>query len=94
MINDFCSCIKPFCLQADAAFAAKEYYIAASFYAKVKPIVCSLVGFLAILLSCSLTSCCLVQMNYILSFEEISLKFISVGEQVICSKLSDIFTSL
>lgn len=41
-------------VQADAAFAAKEYYIAASFYAK---------------------------MNYILSFEEISLKFISVGEQ-------------
>ncbi|RCV29816.1 hypothetical protein SETIT_6G043600v2 [Setaria italica] len=41
-------------VQADAAFAAKEYYIAASFYAK---------------------------MNYILSFEEISLKFISIGEQ-------------
>lgn len=29
---------KPFPLQADAAFAAKEYYIAASFYAKVKAI--------------------------------------------------------
>ncbi|KAF0897711.1 hypothetical protein E2562_000427 [Oryza meyeriana var. granulata] len=41
-------------VQADTAFNAKEYYIAASFYAK---------------------------MNYILSFEEISLKFISVGEQ-------------
>ncbi|XP_062191848.1 vacuolar sorting protein 18-like [Phragmites australis] len=41
-------------VQADAAFAAKEYYIAASFYAKI---------------------------NYILSFEEISLKFISLGEQ-------------
>ncbi|AQK40790.1 zinc ion binding [Zea mays] len=41
-------------VQADAAFAAKEYYIAASFYAKI---------------------------NYILSFEEISLKFISIGEQ-------------
>jgi hypothetical protein len=41
-------------VQADAAFAAKEYFIAASFYAK---------------------------MNYILSFEEISLKFISIGEQ-------------
>ncbi|TVU43036.1 hypothetical protein EJB05_09469 [Eragrostis curvula] len=41
-------------VQADAAFAAKEYYIAASFYAK---------------------------MNYVLSFEEISLKFISIGEQ-------------
>ncbi|EEE68143.1 hypothetical protein OsJ_26247 [Oryza sativa Japonica Group] len=40
--------------QADTAFNTKEYYIAASFYAK---------------------------MNYILSFEEISLKFISVGEQ-------------
>jgi len=39
-------------VQADAAFAAKEYFIAASFYAK---------------------------MNYILSFEEISLKFISIG---------------
>ena len=26
---------KSFVLQADAAFAAKEYYIAASFYAKV-----------------------------------------------------------
>ncbi|KAF7067585.1 hypothetical protein CFC21_073456 [Triticum aestivum] len=53
-------CLNPFqrdqvyLVQADAAFAAKEYYIAASFYAK---------------------------MNYILSFEEISLKFISVGEQ-------------
>uniref|UniRef100_A0A0E0QF33 Pep3/Vps18 beta-propeller domain-containing protein n=3 Tax=Oryza TaxID=4527 RepID=A0A0E0QF33_ORYRU len=41
-------------VQADTAFNTKEYYIAASFYAK---------------------------MNYILSFEEISLKFISVGEQ-------------
>ncbi|GJN39532.1 hypothetical protein PR202_gb28657 [Eleusine coracana subsp. coracana] len=41
-------------VQADAAFAAKEFYIAASFYAK---------------------------MNYILSFEEISLKFIAIGEQ-------------
>ncbi|KAL6659392.1 hypothetical protein ACP70R_003432 [Stipagrostis hirtigluma subsp. patula] len=41
-------------VQADAAFAAKEYYIAASFYAKI---------------------------NYVLSFEEISLKFISIGEQ-------------
>ncbi|EES13443.1 vacuolar protein sorting-associated protein 18 homolog [Sorghum bicolor] len=41
-------------VQADSAFAAKEYYIAASFYAKI---------------------------NYILSFEEISLKFISIGEQ-------------
>ncbi|GJN12308.1 hypothetical protein PR202_ga30576 [Eleusine coracana subsp. coracana] len=42
------------CGHADAAFAAKEFYIAASFYAK---------------------------MNYILSFEEISLKFIAIGEQ-------------
>lgn len=42
--------------QADATFASKEYYIAASFYAK---------------------------MNYILSFEEISLKCIPIVEQVI-----------
>ncbi|KAJ3693670.1 hypothetical protein LUZ60_009150 [Juncus effusus] len=41
-------------VQADAAFTAKDYYRAASYYAK---------------------------MNYIMSFEEISLKFISVGEQ-------------
>ncbi|KAL6843083.1 hypothetical protein ACP4OV_026796 [Aristida adscensionis] len=41
-------------VQADAAFAAKQYFIAASFYAKI---------------------------NYVLSFEEVSLKFISIGEQ-------------
>ncbi|PKA62970.1 hypothetical protein AXF42_Ash007766 [Apostasia shenzhenica] len=41
-------------IQADAAFSAKDFYRAASFYAKV---------------------------NYILSFEEISLKFISIAEQ-------------
>ncbi|KAF3340737.1 vacuolar protein sorting-associated protein 18 [Carex littledalei] len=41
-------------VQADAAFAMKDYYRAASFYAK---------------------------MNYVMSFEEISLKFITVGEQ-------------
>lgn len=41
-------------VQADAAFSTKDYYRAASFYAKV---------------------------NYIVSFEEISLKFISLGEQ-------------
>ncbi|RXH76642.1 hypothetical protein DVH24_019530 [Malus domestica] len=40
--------------QAEAAFAAKDYLRAASFYAKI---------------------------NYILSFEEISLKFITVNEQ-------------
>lgn len=41
-------------LQADAAFFAKDFYRAASFYAKI---------------------------NYSLSFEEISLKFIAIGEQ-------------
>ncbi|KAJ3688031.1 hypothetical protein LUZ61_017195 [Rhynchospora tenuis] len=41
-------------VQADAAFAMKNYYRAASYYAK---------------------------MNYVMSFEEISLKFITVGEQ-------------
>ncbi|KAM0936066.1 putative transcription factor C2H2 family [Dioscorea sansibarensis] len=41
-------------VQADAAFSTKDFYRAASFYAKV---------------------------NYILSFEEISLKFIAIGEQ-------------
>ncbi|XP_072969864.1 vacuolar sorting protein 18 [Typha angustifolia] len=41
-------------LQADAAFSVKDYYRAASFYAKI---------------------------SYMLSFEEISLKFIAVGEQ-------------
>ncbi|KAF3437477.1 hypothetical protein FNV43_RR20230 [Rhamnella rubrinervis] len=41
-------------VQAEAAFASKDYLRAASFYAKI---------------------------NYILSFEEISLKFISVSEQ-------------
>ncbi|TQD78889.1 hypothetical protein C1H46_035547 [Malus baccata] len=41
-------------VQAEAAFAAKDYLRAASFYAKI---------------------------NYILSFEEISLKFITVNEQ-------------
>ncbi|KAG0503649.1 hypothetical protein HPP92_003721 [Vanilla planifolia] len=41
-------------MQAGAAFSAKDYYRAASFYAKV---------------------------NYALSFEEISLKFISIAEQ-------------
>ncbi|KAK8969414.1 hypothetical protein KSP40_PGU010128 [Platanthera guangdongensis] len=41
-------------IQAEAAFSAKEYYRAASFYAKV---------------------------NYILSFEEISLKFIAIAVQ-------------
>lgn len=41
-------------LQADAAFASRDFLRAASFYAKV---------------------------NYILSFEEITLKFISAGEQ-------------
>ena len=92
MIKDFRYCIKHFPLQADAAFAAKEYYIAASFYAKVKSILLIVLfrRFSCQFLSCSLTSCSLVQMNYTLSFEEISLKFISVGEQVICSKLSDI----
>jgi hypothetical protein len=95
MIIDFCSCIKLICSQADAAFAAKEYYIAASFYAKVKSILLTvffsrffcyfLVQFVDILF--------FGQMNYVLSFEEISLKFISAGEQVICSKLSDIFAS-
>ncbi|CAA6658409.1 unnamed protein product [Spirodela intermedia] len=41
-------------LQAESAFAVKDYFRAASFYSKI---------------------------NYILSFEEISLKFISIGEQ-------------
>lgn len=41
-------------VQADAAFSAKDFYRAASFYAKI---------------------------NYTLSFEEISLKFIAIGEQ-------------
>ncbi|KAH0671207.1 hypothetical protein KY289_025700 [Solanum tuberosum] len=41
-------------VQAEAAFVAKEFLRAASFYAKI---------------------------NYVLSFEEISLKFISIGEQ-------------
>uniref|UniRef100_A0A1D1YN30 Vacuolar protein sorting-associated protein 18 n=1 Tax=Anthurium amnicola TaxID=1678845 RepID=A0A1D1YN30_9ARAE len=41
-------------VQAESAFSVKDYFIAASFYAKV---------------------------NCILSFEEISLKFINVGEQ-------------
>ncbi|PKU85899.1 vacuolar sorting protein 18 isoform X1 [Dendrobium catenatum] len=41
-------------MQADDAFSSKEYFRAASFYAKV---------------------------NYILSFEEISLKFINISEQ-------------
>ncbi|KAK1279700.1 hypothetical protein QJS04_geneDACA003179 [Acorus gramineus] len=41
-------------VQADAAFSSKDFYRAASFYAK---------------------------MSYILSFEEISLKFIDIGEQ-------------
>lgn len=41
-------------VQADDAFTVKDFYRAASFYAKV---------------------------NYILSFEEISLKFIAIGEQ-------------
>lgn len=40
--------------QAEAAFSAKEFFRAASFYAKI---------------------------NYVLSFEEITLKFITVGEQ-------------
>ncbi|CAL0323663.1 unnamed protein product [Lupinus luteus] len=41
-------------VQAEAAFSAKDYFRAASFYAKI---------------------------NYILSFEEVTLKFISAGEQ-------------
>ncbi|CAA7394664.1 unnamed protein product [Spirodela intermedia] len=41
-------------LQAESAFAVKDYFRAASFYSKI---------------------------NYILSFEEISLKFVSIGEQ-------------
>jgi len=41
-------------VQADAAFSVKDFYRAASFYAKI---------------------------NFILSFEEISLKFINIGEQ-------------
>lgn len=41
-------------VQAEAAFVAREFLRAASFYAKI---------------------------NYVLSFEEISLKFISIGEQ-------------
>ncbi|MQL89401.1 hypothetical protein Taro_021975 [Colocasia esculenta] len=41
-------------VQAESAFSAKDYYIAASFYAKI---------------------------SYILSFEEISLKFVNIGEQ-------------
>lgn len=41
-------------VQAEAAFATKEFFVAASFYSKI---------------------------NYILSFEEITLKFISVNEQ-------------
>ncbi|XP_020100737.1 vacuolar protein sorting-associated protein 18 homolog isoform X3 [Ananas comosus] len=41
-------------VQADLAFSSKDYYRAASFYAKI---------------------------NYVLSFEEISLKFITIGEQ-------------
>ncbi|KAH1218698.1 Vacuolar sorting protein 18 [Glycine max] len=41
-------------VQAEAAFSSKDYFRAASFYAKI---------------------------NYILSFEEVTLKFISAGEQ-------------
>ncbi|WRX15214.1 Clathrin [Theobroma cacao] len=53
-------------VQAEAAFTSRDFLRAASFYAKEKII--ADVGVL--------------QINYILSFEEITLKFIGVGEQI------------